>query len=344
MRKKIRCTKKRKIAIFGPGGSIYFDQLACNGGVDRYCRQLYQLNYFNEEFEFQVFSAKQVFRLIWWNPQIVHLNFTMPFKRIFGTIFFRLLKKTVINTVHSNWISWIEIFDRLAFYYSHLVIVVNPKLASSTKDWGNVIEMTPLFGDLPINNQLRITRSVEVANDEIKTWIRKQRDQFGLKVGLLYASSNEIRHGKEVYGVSWFLSHCHNWSDVAFIFIDVNDSYPDLDLDSSMPFLHVRAGVDMNELLTHIDFYLRPTTTDGNSVLILEALQAGITVFASSVVVRPTEVVTFDLNNPKALGRQIEALGSGAQLSTIFSSYKVYLAALRKIVESRRGENSSLTS
>jgi hypothetical protein len=50
---------------------------------------------------------------------------------------------------------------------------------------------------------------------------------------------------------------------------------------------------NMSNLLKDIEIYLRPTQSDGDSLLVRDALCAGCRVLASDVVPRPKGVITF---------------------------------------------------
>jgi len=85
----------------------------------------------------------------------------------------------------------------------------------------------------------------------------------------------------------------------------VNDKY----------YLHTEPIQNMDKLLSLTTVYFRPSTTDGDSVLIREALAAGVKVVASSVVQRPKGVVAVD-NNVEHYIKAIESsiMCSNAQI------------------------------
>jgi glycosyltransferase involved in cell wall biosynthesis len=83
-----------------------------------------------------------------------------------------------------------------------------------------------------------------------------------------------------------------------------------------LPWVRYRAELsegECQELLTASTLLLRPTSTDGDAMIVREALAIGCRVLASSVVPRPRSVELVDVRTPQAWAA---AITSGGRVST----------------------------
>jgi glycosyltransferase involved in cell wall biosynthesis len=76
-------------------------------------------------------------------------------------------------------------------------------------------------------------------------------------------------------------------------------------------------GVELWPLMTKADLFLRPTTTDGASVSVLEALYLGCPVLASDAVPRPQNVVLFNTDNMESFHESATAILSARQVAKV---------------------------
>ena len=122
------------------------------------------------------------------------------------------------------------------------------------------------------------------------------------------------------------------------VFVDVNGTFESRyrskiealnKPDSNSEFLYLSTGIDFPAILKQTDVYVRPTTSDGDSIAVREALDAGAIVVASDCVIRPTGCLLFQTNDVIDLGTKIsEAFGMERKVykqvdfsGTIFNIY-----------------------
>ena len=79
-----------------------------------------------------------------------------------------------------------------------------------------------------------------------------------------------------------------------------------LDIDDKI-FWQIGAIDNIRTLWHNTDIYIRPTSTDGDSVAVREVLDEGVTVIASDVCERPDGVITYKFGNDEELENMILA-------------------------------------
>lgn len=114
----------------------------------------------------------------------------------------------------------------------------------------------------------------------------------------------------------------------------------ELGVDSRI-YWQIGALESMQPLWAKANVYIRPTSTDGDSVAIREALDMGTRVVASDVCVRPDGVVTFTFKNNSAFVERVcESLQVGrAEAQTNNSCYEEMLEIYRQLLELNRRRN-----
>ena len=139
---------------------------------------------------------------------------------------------------------------------------------------------------------------------------------------LFYAQSIRFCEGNEVYGTSTiieaFVELKRRNPDVSLVFCIAEPNDPkhlenlrtvvkDNGLNDCV-YWQEGAISEMWPLIKKSKLYVRPTSTDGDSILIREVLSFGIPVLASDVCVRPQMCETYHYGNTADLVNKIEAL------------------------------------
>lgn len=132
------------------------------------------------------------------------------------------------------------------------------------------------------------------------------------KTILFYAECFRDYNGRDLYGtdivIDLYIQLKAVFSDLRLIFCISNVSKSDTRLlilqkkilvkkYTSDVYWQIGPVSEMWPLLKSSTILLRPTNTDGDSVMIREALAYGLPVITSNVTVRPEGCVTFDINN-----------------------------------------------
>ena len=130
-------------------------------------------------------------------------------------------------------------------------------------------------------------------NIKNKEYIQRKDEKIYL---LIYAFNKVYRDAKDIYGVDFMLENFSSLDDkYCLVLLDIKGAYRnEVNRINNDSLIHLDHEVDFLSLLSEIDIYLRPTTTDGSSVAVQEALLLGKNVLASDVVERPAEVTIYE--------------------------------------------------
>ncbi|MFZ6041304.1 glycosyltransferase [Vibrio natriegens] len=152
-------------------------------------------------------------------------------------------------------------------------------------------------------------------NDEILSFIHSHR-----KVILINASKYTIDNmGRDVYGIdkAVFLINTLEKkfpSQYSMLFVIGDDkdfkvkNLLERRVSNHNSYLYVSGNYELWPLFKMVDLFIRPTTTDGDSVSIREALYLNCPVVASNVVPRPDDVVTFNLFDNDEMYKNVKSI------------------------------------
>lgn len=132
---------------------------------------------------------------------------------------------------------------------------------------------------------------------------------------LFYAQSFREYEGKDVYGVDSmveaFIQLRHKGLDISLVLCiaEPNNTEKVMDLKriihehclDKFVFWQLGAIIEMWPLIKKAKLYVRPTSTDGDSVLVREVLSFGIPVLASDVCLRPQLCAVYHFGNTSEL-------------------------------------------
>ena len=139
---------------------------------------------------------------------------------------------------------------------------------------------------------------------------------------VFYAESFAYYNGVEIYGakecIEAFVNIHEDFSDVSLIFcmpnlndpVKLNDLKEIIIKNQLEKYVYWQIGAlnEMWPVLKDASLYLRPTSTDGDSVLLREALGLGVPCLASDVVSRPKDCMTYQLGNKASLRCQLQQI------------------------------------
>lgn len=237
---------------------------------------------------------------------IVHSHFGMEAMLYLWTLktFF---KKKIIITVHNSMVE--EYYSKTNFINRFFLKIM---LASDVQ-WITVSEQgrKQLYDlGLKIRNPIRVISPYipDLSNEEseldvnIDNYIKSHTQNI-----VFYAHSFMEHNGVDVYGFKLSLDVyselMHISPNVGFILCLAEDRDTDK-INDIMRYAKDKSVYDsiywqigpvssLKKLWTKVDVYFRPTTTDGDSVAVREAIDEGVRVVASDVAIRPKGTLVF---------------------------------------------------
>lgn len=228
---------------------------------------------------------------------IGHIHYSRRTKVLLGILLSKLLCKKTIMTKHgAGFYPKTNLWDKIFLHLIDGIIVLNDEVYHRCLHKKNLIKLPPIFEEGILNNKTNQP-----------SYFKKEN---GFKYLLLYASNKAYIDNKEVYGVHFILNLLDKFDeDIKIILLDPNAAYQeDINTITSKKLIYIDKFVDFNALVSTVDLYIRPTTSDGNSIATLEALSAGIPVLASNVVERDKNILTYEVLNEKDFISQVKTL------------------------------------
>jgi hypothetical protein len=237
-----------------------------------------------------------------------------------------------------------EKMNRLDRYFFNLLrkdpnvqfITVNTKtrtlLVNRFGNFARPIEVQPAF--IP---PVEIGQETDYLSSDLSSFINTSSPLM-----LFYAESYCLYNGAEIYGSSTMME----------MFIRLKKQLPSLRLVFCMPnpdynilnhykqdlalkgyendvYFQVSPLKEMWPLLRHTDVLFRPTCTDGDSVMIREALTYGVNVLASDVTDRPIGCHVYPYNsNDQAFCQLLNLLSSEKRIENTDSNYAEELLSI----------------
>ena len=235
----------------------------------------------------------EVWRSLSIRPHVIHFNFSKPVKRLFGSLIGRLLGATVVHTVHDNEFNLRHWANIGAMRISDGLIVLNEQVHKTLagRTTAKVELMTPI---------LRAGNQCEPGTLDAETSAIMDA-QGAVKFAVVYAHAKDYRGAIETYGMFFVGNLLPQLKEhgIWVIFLDPKGEYETAELNPHRTdnAIHIKRRVNFRALLERAEMYLRPTSTDGNSVAVLEALEMGVPVIASDVVPRPAGVILYVHND-----------------------------------------------
>lgn len=232
-----------------------------------------------------------------------------------------LFKKQIIITVHSAMIEG---------FYKHTSTINKffmRKLAESDVQWTAVSEQSrQCMLNLPFHfkNEIPVIAAyvpIEQKSDrplknEMYDYIKAHK-----KIIAFYGRSFMVNNGIDVYGFedaltlySKVVEHYGNSVGMVFCLSEDKDTDKIRMLLERAKQLKVQDKIywqigaidNIFSLWKAIDIYIRPTSTDGDSVAVREVLDYGVQVVASDVCQRPDRVITYEWNNADSFFEKVK--------------------------------------
>lgn len=253
---------------------------------------------------------------------IAHAHNYRPWKRFIMLVLGRLFAKKNVFTVHGMHFKQDLFLNKLNLWLTDGVMVQNDIVLASA----------PKLREKPILKIGSLVKEgLEVSEQAENILGEKSKPRL-----LVYAQHADQYEGKNIYGVPFVIDMLDELKDhYTVVLADVSNAYPELDEVDNQNLIRIDHAVNFTQLLNEVDVYLRPTSKDGDSVAVLEAIMLGVPVLASDVTERRKEVVTYEYGSTTSFLKSLNALkqNKGQEAKSDLPSIEQYLefyAALLK--------------
>jgi len=247
---------------------------------------------------------------------IGHIHYSKKWKVIVAILLSHVLcKKTIVTKHGAEFYPSSKILDKIILMLTDGMIVLNKEVYKRCIEKKNLIKLPPIF------------KEGIVGKKSSKNQYFKRK--AGYKYLLVYASGKVYIDGNEVYGISFSLEAVKKLSvKTILIVLDPKGEYENEVKEVTSSIIYLNEYIDFNSLVSNVDLYLRPTSSDGSSIAVLEALSHGIPVLASDVVERGENIEIYKHENKEEFIEKIEYL-----LNNKLSNSSVELPSIKSYVE-----------
>ena len=229
--------------------------------------------------------------LIFRRFHVVHLHSSSPFLRLLVSAIPRLFQVKLVCTYHGDlgrFRPFINLIDILSVALCHTPIVLNSDSLTIAKCFNHSARFLSAYIP-PIDSDKLSPEHTMILNEA--------RQSYKFLVSTNAYNVTFTPYGFEIYGIVDLLKLFSGLSEHALIISDPSSRYYPYVLNvigTIPPNVYFLTGEhDFVSVLPMVDIFVRNTLTDGDSLSIHEALSAGLLVFATDVVSRPSCVVVY---------------------------------------------------
>ena len=233
---------------------------------------------------------------------LIHLHISNPIYQYVWVLIGALMNKRVVMTLHGNYGRFSKVknlFVKKSIKKATLPIVINSKSFETCKVINKNTCLIPAF--IP-------PQSDEGLKEEIHEMVKGLHKQ-GKKVVSTNAS-NVARDntGKDIYGIDFLVHYFASSEDYVLLVSDPSGNYSKLYKGKvSYTVYFIDYPHPYYELLKEVDFFVRNTSTDGDSLSVKEALYLSIPTLCTDVVDRPEGVRIFKYSDPESFERALNS-------------------------------------
>lgn len=226
---------------------------------------------------------------------IAHAHNYKPWKRCLMLLLGKVLAKKNVFTIHGMHFKQDLILNRLNVWLADGVIVQNDLVLESAPNLRDKVILK--IGSL-------VKEGLDISSNSDSNLILGPKSKPRL---LVYAQHAEQYEGKNIYGVPFVIDLLDRLATkYTIVLADVSNAYAHLDTTTGSDLVRIDHAVNFTQLLSEVDMYLRPTSKDGDSVAVLEAIMLGVPVIASDVTERRKEVTLYEYGSAQSFFDALE--------------------------------------
>jgi len=280
------------------------------GGVTTHVSRLLQALKDNDlPFEHAELSSRHLLKVIWFllygKHKLVHIHSSNQYACLLVALLCRVTGKKLIMTIHGDIVQGYTPLKRFlllrAMKLSSLTITLN--------------ESSYNYAMKHQTNARMITSFIPPRGTGIKT----KSDSFILREFFTYAHQLSYHNGKEVYGVQQLVDIFSKHANLHLTIIDpsgqYNEKYRSARIATNIKIID--GCDDISQIIQGMDVLIRNTTTDGDSILIKEALFFGKQVIATNCVNRPSSCILVKLGDMMDLEEKIITIDAHANIVNV---------------------------
>ncbi len=233
---------------------------------------------------------------------VVHLHISNPLFQWVLVLYSRLIGRKVIMTLHGDYgrFGWLKnLLVRRAISLSSFPIVLNERSYEKCRGFNKNTQLIPAFIP-PIKS--------EPLQDVIVSLLEGLHSD-GKKVIATNASNYALdKDGNDIYGIEFLIRVVKDFHQMALVISDPSGTYKRVyrekgEIPPEGGIYFIDYPHPFFEVLKHVDYFVRNTSTDGDSLSVKEALYLGVPTLCTKVVSRPEGVRLFSYSDKESFKR-----------------------------------------
>ena len=256
----------------------------------------------------------------------VHFNGSNPIAMLIVAAICFLLRKKLILSIHaevgiSNRI--LNLLERWAIKLAHKPVVGQGSISKAHKFNSNSLVISSFI--IPEITMDPIVDNALILGENKKIFCTNAND-------FVFQNS-----GEEVYGISYLVDYFSSKDDSILIVADTSGKYTVNFKDQQPPnVLFINQDINFSYLLSKSDCFIRYTSTDGDSLSVMESIFLGTPVIATDCISRHESCLLCEFGNLQSLDFAIERFKVGDfQLLQVESAEKHYDALYEEVLSDK---------
>ena len=235
--------------------------------------------------------------------KVIHLHATNSYFKFLCALYCYIFRKKIILTFHGNVRSY-KGFDMLLNQFAIRMASVPIFINNNSMTLGQKMNKNSKLFSAFIPPY-----KTEVLDKELLTLVHDMKNEYKYLFSVNAFNYALDDNGNEIYGIEFLFPIFKQYSEYVLLVSDPSGGYREhfsknhISLPSNVKL--ISKPHPLYQLLKQVDVFLRPTSTDGDSLSVKEALFLGIPVICSDVVDRPLGVIVYHMGDEDDLKRQI---------------------------------------
>ena len=233
--------------------------------------------------------------------KLAHLHVSNPYGRLLYVLLCRVMGIKSMLTIHGNLRRYGLIknaVNDMAIRWCNVPILINDTSFRQALRLNDAARRMSAY--IPL-------RDMEVLPESMETIIRVQREA-GRSIVCTNASGFVYDvNGNDIYGIAFLIDYFNQHKEYFLLISDPSSQYS-ASYKETLPenIVIISQPHSFVPVLRRADIMIRATSTDGDSISVREALDAGIRVLATDCVDRPDGVILFSYSDKKSLDNALQ--------------------------------------
>ena len=229
-----------------------------------------------------------------------HIHVTNPILLLVFVICCKLSFSRCIFTLHANYGRFTDIkklFLTVALHLSDVPVLINERTYEVYKKSNRNARYIPAFipplTEPPIPDDVK--RIVAMCKENKRPIVSTNASKYAVD-----------KDGNDIYGIDFLINFFSCQPDYTLLISDPKSAYSHRFPQATDNVVFINQPHSYFELLKHVDFFVRNTSTDGDALSVKEALSLGVPALCSDCVDRPAEVVLFKYSDQLSFKQALE--------------------------------------